>query len=153
VGGTKEGSGVGDFRYNPRLIELLCDDHLEILGVVERSELLLQKGRLDKVEGVLKELRDLLKGHQVKEDVRLLKYLERRLQGDAARFGTLDLVRLEREQINRTIDEFLQKYGSLSAQPGFKESFKAELQRIGQLLVGQFEREEQHLFPLYSDAG
>jgi len=145
--------GGGDCRYNPELVEFLHEDHLRILGLLEEIELLLNKDRLASAGKLLSELRYLLKTHQVREDVRMVKYLEQRLLGDGARLERLRLFRVERERVNQEIDAFLRKYQSIAIQPGLKGLFRQELGRLGDTLVAQFEREESELHALYRDAG
>jgi hypothetical protein len=143
------GQGGADYRYNPELVEYLAEDHLRILGAIEEVELLLHKERLGLIGRSLQELNDLVKAHQVKEDVRLFKYLERRLQGEPLLLEKLRLARVEREQFNQRFGAFFRRYHALATQPFLKAQFRADLGLLGDALVSQFEHEECELYALY----
>jgi hypothetical protein len=132
-------------------LEQLHEEHLLVLDSFHQIEVALQQGRLPRVGPRVVRFGQEFQLHLVREQ-RLLAILERHYRHDLEISGRLQQERAVRDRLGREVRAFVERFGELEVGPGAALEFSAMLDAIGVRLLGQIEREEERLFPLY-DAG
>lgn len=148
VGGAGSAPGTA-IHHDPALIELLKADHrllLELFGGIGQAS---RTGDLAGVERRLDQFRAALQDHLLKENVRLYVYLEHLLKDDPASHELMHGFRHEMDGIGRAVVRFLGKYKGIAGQPALAAGFPADLEAVGEALVGRIRREEETLYPMY----
>ena len=135
--------------FDADLTERLRAEHHEILGACEELEIDCIKGRAGRVVEHLHVLEEQIRQHRMREDVKLLVFIEKRWSGDAEAAAMLTLVRKERDQIRKQLVEFFDKYSLLDKNSNLLEDLCHDIAKLGSLVVRLIEREENDLFPLY----
>ncbi len=137
--------------YYPRLIEELVGDHRTLERLQKDIQGTFQHSDFAKVSSLLQEFGSLLRGHLLKENMRLYVYLQQRVAGDEVNTAIVRSFRKEMDGVARTALDFLEKYQNIQQLSSADQlAFVTELEQIGKVVHGRMNREEQTLYPLYS---
>lgn len=146
--GAGDGANV-NISYTPGLVKSLTSDHHQLLGLFEDAEVLFARNRVNLAVERLRKFARACGEHRMKEDVRLLIYLEHRFQHDETLYQRLRDFRRERDRNARRVREFIEKYEALEIDRDLEHGFIDEAKEVGALMVAYMEREEHEIYPLY----
>lgn len=139
--------------YYPKLIDELVQDHHQLQVLQERIKHGFDQRDLGMVARELGEFGALLRNHLLKENMRLYIYLQQRVAGDEVNTSLVRSFRKEMDGLARQALDFLEKYKAIETMPAMEVlNFVEELERIGNVVHGRMQREEQALYPLYAPA-
>jgi len=147
---SSEGTAPGtEIHYHRDLVPELLNDHqilLKRFGEIAEAE---RRGEFHRLPGLLEEFGSLLRGHLLKENVKLYIYLQHALANDPDNAALIQGFRTEMHGISRTVTKFLKHYGQKEWDGQRREQFGADLDKIGEVLVRRIQTEEEVLYPLY----
>ncbi len=135
--------------FDPELLHDLEEEHLEILGLLDQMEFFGRKSKLIPLQACVRELDKTLQAHRLKEEIRLIIYLERKFQRNAARTAAIREFKQKKEANKKEVRAFLDRYSSIASHPVLLVRFPSDLRMLGGLVVRQIEHEEQTIYPLY----
>lgn len=141
---------LGKIPYYPQLIQELEHDH-QALDMLEQGirRAFLRKD-LAQTSRRLKKFASLLRGHILKENVRLYVYLQQQFTNDEFNLDIIKYFRREMNGIARASLQFLEQYEWIDQLPAEElTTFLADLESIGKVVHARMLREEQDLYPLY----
>ena len=145
-----EGTAPGtEIHYHSDLVPELLNDHqilLKHFGEIVEAE---KRGEFHRLPDLLEEFGSVLRGHLLKENVKLYIYLQHALANDPDNAVLMQGFRTEMHGISRTVTKFLKRYGQKEWDRQRREQFGADLDKIGEVLVRRIQTEEEVLYPLY----
>ena len=151
---TSEDTAPGTrIRFHPELVPELLDDHqvlLKLFGEIAEANKL---GEFEKLPGMLREFGNVLRGHLLKENVKLYIYLQHALANDPDNAALMQGFRTEMHGISKAVTKFLKHYGQKEWDQQRREQFGVDLEAIGGVLVKRIDTEEEVLYPLYMPPG
>ncbi|MBI5329194.1 MAG: hemerythrin domain-containing protein [Betaproteobacteria bacterium] len=136
--------------YDPHLTPELLADHKALLG--QFGAVLSATGKRDSsaVIELLNRFGDDLRGHILKENIRLYVYLKHSLQNDEDSLEIMQGFSREMHQIGRAVTDFLHRY---THENTWDEAhwvvFERDLKGVGGVLGKRIQTEESVLYPLY----
>lgn len=137
-------------RFDPSLIPGLVADHKTLLALYTGIKHAALQRNAAQVTEKLGEFSDELRGHLLKENVRLYVYLQHSLANDPENAAIMSDLRLEMQQIGKAVGDFIKRYSGPETWRGnVWGQFDADLGNIGKVLVRRIETEERILYPLY----
>lgn len=143
----------GGIAYYPDLIGELVGDHHQLLRHYESVRECFARQDLARIGQELQEFGALLRDHLLKENMRLYIYLQQRVAGDEVNTKLVRSFRLEMDGVARQALDFLERYKNIATMPASAlTQFLDEFERIGTVVHGRMQREEQGLYPLYAPA-
>lgn len=136
--------------FNPELIvELKADHHRLVALFSELVDTARQRASQPLTER-LALFGDSLRGHVLKENVRLYVYLKHNLQSDEDSLAIMQEFAHEMHQIGRAVTDFLHRYTKVEQWDDAQWAvFSRDLDAIGKVLTRRIETEENTLYPLY----
>ncbi|MBK6742437.1 MAG: hemerythrin domain-containing protein [Hydrogenophilales bacterium] len=97
---------------------------------------------------------DALRGHILKENIRLYVYLKHSLQGDEDSTAIVHQFSREMHHIGLAVTDFLTRYtGDRNWDDAQWSVFERDLKEVGAVLTRRIETEESILYPLYLPPG
>ncbi len=142
-----------EIRYHENLVPELLEDHQTLLALFEKVSQAQEAGEFQQLPSMLEEFGSLLRGHLLKENVRLYIYLQHALANDPDNSALMQGFRTEMHGISKVVNRFLRHYGQTEWDQQRREDFASELKAIGEVLVKRIETEEKVLYPLYMPPG
>lgn len=141
-------------RFDPKLVAELKMDHVNLIALFKG--IAATSGRHDS-ELLTKQLADFgssLRGHILKENVRLYVYLKSSLKTEEDSLTIMQEFSHEMNLIGRAVNNFLHKYTNVAQwdEPQWAV-FERDLNEVGTVLTQRIETEENILYPLYMPAG
>ena len=137
-------------QHDATLVPELLGDHKSLLG--QFKEIVQATGQRDSAAVVaqLSRFGDDLRGHILKENIRLYVYLKHSLQSDEDSLEIMHGFSREMHQIGRAVTDFLHRY----THEGVWDEvhwvvFERDLKAVGGVLVKRIQTEESLLYPLY----
>jgi len=138
-------------RFHPQLIAKLTADHRLLLNLFGETSHAAAQGNVAVASERLEAFRMALQGHLLTENVRLYVYLQHMFADDPSSYALIHEFRHEMDGIGKAVINFLTKYQELAKFPELLNDFVHDLAAVGKVLVSRIEREEETLYPLYSD--
>ncbi len=145
-GGTAPGTEI---HYYSDLVPELLNDHQVLLKRFAEIAEAEKRGEFHRLPGLLEEFGSILRGHLLKENVKLYIYLQHALANDPDNAALMQGFRTEMHGISRTVTNFLKHYGQKEWDQQRREQFGTDLDEIGEVLVRRIQTEEEVLYPLY----
>ncbi len=143
----------GGIAYYPDLIDDLVGDHHQLLRHYEIVRDCYARQDMARVAQELQEFGALLRGHLLKENMRLYIYLQQRVAGDDVNTKLVRSFRQEMDGVARQALDFLERYQGVATMAAAQRAgFLDEFEAIGVIVHGRMRREEQALYPLYAPA-
>lgn len=140
--------------YDPRLVTELSADHVSLLSLFKEIAALAERRDSSALTDRLTRFGDLLRGHVLKENVRLYVYLKHTLQSDEDSLAIMQQFAQEMHHIGRAVTDFLQKYHEVEEWDASQWAvFARDLGNVGKVLSRRIETEENTLYPLYLPPG
>lgn len=140
--------------YDPQLVHELLADHGRLVELFQDVSRLAQQRDSEALTEQLARFGDNLRGHVLKENVRLYVYLRHSLQADEDSLAIMQEFAHEMHQIGRAVSDFLRKYTQV---PHWDDSqwavFDRDLSAVGKVLTRRIQTEENTLYPLYLPPG
>ena len=138
-----------EIAYDPDLVTDLMHDHQDLLGLFGQISEAYSAKDYDRIPALLKEFGSMLRGHLLKENIKLYIYLQHAFAEDSENSALMQDFRSEMNGIGKTVTSFLNLYSEESRDQQRKEAFGMELEAIGKVLVKRIETEESAFYPLY----
>jgi len=140
---------VGTMPYCAGLIEELVADHAALRALEARIRRAFLRNDLTRVAKRLREFGTLLRGHILKENVRLYAFLQRIIEDDAE-IETIKHFRREMNGLSQSLLAFFKQYESIDQLPPEQAAgFLADLDALSWVVHDRMQREERQLYPLY----
>lgn len=136
--------------YNENFISELLSDHGELMRIFYAIK---ESAERDDSKGAIKLIQKftrLLRGHLLKENIRLYVYLQQLFENDPESEEIVKQYKREMQGIGLKLNKFFTKYSTMSVEDFDKVEFAAELEHIGEILFDRLENEEKALYPLYA---
>ena len=153
VGDRAAGSRPAGVGYDSALPKQLQQEHQQLLRSCERLEIAHARGKEARVRTRLRDLREELSRHRLREDNKVLVLLERLKSSHGHIAGELRMLRRQRDGLRRQVTAFFDRYGDGSPETLRSPRFGEDLAIMGDALVRLIELEEGRVFPLYHQAG
>ncbi len=148
--GKKQGAAPGtEINYYPDLVPELLDDHQILLGLFTEVTKTYEAKDYARLPGLLSEFGSLLRGHLLKENIKLYIYLQHALANDPENSALMQEFRTEMHGISKAVTKFLKHYSVEDWGEQRRSAFGDDLGAIGKVLVKRIETEESVLYPLY----
>ena len=135
--------------YDPDLVTGLKSDHAELLQLFGKMVEADAAGDYEALPSMLEEFGSMLRGHLLKENIKLYIYLQHALENSPENASLMQGFRSEMNGISKAVTAFLDRYTTDAWEEHHKKSFGAELEAIGNVLAKRIEMEESMLYPLY----
>jgi hypothetical protein len=146
----KRGSAPGtEISYYADLVPELLDDHQVLLGLFTEVTQTYEAKDYERLPTMLGEFGSLLRGHLLKENIKLYIYLQHALADDPENSALMQEFRTEMHGISKTVSKFLKHYSEEDWGEQRRAEFGTDLGAIGKVLVKRIETEESVLYPLY----
>lgn len=138
-----------EIRFDPGLVDKLKAEHRSLLKLYSKISRALAGGNFDEVSEALGEIKGLLQGHLLTENVRLYVYLEHQFAGNEVNMELIRDFRREMDGIGRAVLTFLKKYKAIGSEKELAATFEKDLESLGKILSKRIQHEEETLYPLY----
>ncbi len=138
-----------EISYDPDLVAELKADHQDLLGLFGKISNAYEAKDYDSIPAMLSEFGTLLRGHLLKENIKLYIYLQHAFAEDSENSSLMQDFRSEMNGISKSVTAFLNLYSVESWDEHREASFGMELESIGKVLVKRIKTEESTLYPLY----
>ncbi len=145
---TKTAPGTQIY-YHPELIDELTKDHQVLVELAGTIKQLYDDGAFDSIRDMLSRFGSLLRGHLLKENIKLYAYLQHVLAGDEENTALMQGFRNEIKDIGRTVTAFLHKYSKRDWDIELRTSFGGEFDKVLTTLGKRIQTEESILYKLY----
>lgn len=136
-------------RYDRNLITVFKDDHKKLLEIYQRIDIAYGNNDSVVIRRLLRQFKNLLTGHLLRENVSLYAYLKYNLSDDPINLELMQSMQREMGEIGRVVFRFLKKATDQSAR--YNEAFKKDFDDIGAALVTRIQNEERVLYPIYGE--
>lgn len=141
---------AGVLPYYPDLIEELLAEHEAVNALEQRLRRAFMRQDWPRVAKRLQELGTLLRGHILKENVRLYAYLQQVTENEAD-IETMKHFRRGAKALSQSLLAFFERYQSIDQLPSEQAAaFLTDLDAISQAVHARMQSEEEQLYPLYS---
>lgn len=141
---------AGVLPYYPDLVEELLAEHEAVNALEQRLRRAYMRQDWPRVAKRLRELGTLLRGHILKENVRLYAYLQQVTENEAD-VETIKHFRRGAKVLSEALLAFFERYENIDQLPPQQAAaFLADLDVISQAVHARMQSEEQQLYPLYS---
>lgn len=135
--------------YKPSLVAELQTEHRELLHLYKNLVAAHERADFDTAVTCLKRFTHSLRAHLLKENLHLYVYLKHVLRHDPESSALMASMRVEMGKIGRVLNDFVTRYTSSPWDVEVRESLKAELNKIAEVLSIRIEQEEEVLYPMY----
>ncbi len=135
--------------YHPDLIDELTREHQVLVELASAIKQIYDKGVFDSIPDMLGRFGTLLRGHLLKENVKLYVYLQHVLARDEENTALMQGFRNEIKDIGRTVTTFLHKYSKNDWGIELRSSFGSEFDKVLTTLAKRIQTEESVLYKLY----
>jgi len=135
--------------YHPELIDELMKDHqvlVELAGTIKQHY---DIGAFDSIPDMLSRFGILLRGHLLKENIKLYVYLQHVLAGDEENTALMQGFKNDIKDIGKTVTTFLHKYNKRDWDIELRSSFGGEFDNVLKTLGKRIQTEENILYKLY----
>lgn len=140
--------------FDPGLVAELKADHGQLVALFQQVGESAVRRDSQALAERLTRFGDSLRGHVLKENVRLYVYLKHSLQSDENSLAVMQEFAREMHQIGQAVTGFLQKYTQVSQWDDAQwDVFDRDLGAVGKVLTRRIETEENTLYPLYMPPG
>lgn len=138
-----------EIRYSPELIDLLKQDHKQLLSLYTDVQNAFERNEFAAVSEKLEKFKSNLQSHLLTENIRLYIYLDRCLANDASNSELIRGFRREMDEIAKVAMKFLNKYSAIGVDEQLAGHFAEDFATIGKVLGERIDKEENVLYPLY----
>ncbi len=135
--------------FDETLITNLQSDHEDLLNVYDEMAGALSADNHEQLVTLFTQFSSKLRSHILTENLKLYVYLSHALVTDPESLAIITELRIEMQQIGRAVNAFLIRYTDLPWAEEKRQSFPAEFEQTGKILIDRIKREEQNLYPLY----
>jgi len=135
--------------YHDQLINELVDEHHRLLSLFGRIAHAAETSEHEQLPDMLHEFALELRSHLLKENIKLYVYLQHALADDPESRELMRGFRSEMNEIGKTVNQFLNRYGGDGWNDESKQSFATDVEAMGKVLAKRIETEEKMLYPLY----
>jgi len=143
-----------NIRYDPKLVSELKSEHGKLISLFSEISTITDKRDSELLTTKLNQFGSSLRGHILKENVRLYVYLKSSLQANEDSLTIMQGFSQEMSQIGRAVTDFLHKYSNVSQWDDAQWAvFERDLKGVGQVLTKRIDTEENTLYPLYMPPG
>ncbi|MFC4622502.1 hemerythrin domain-containing protein [Comamonas nitrativorans] len=140
---------AGVLPYYPDLVEELLAEHEAVSMLEQRLRRAFMRQDWPRVAKRLRELGTLLRGHILKENVRLYAFLQQVTENEAD-IETMKHFRRGAKALSQSLLAFFERYENIDQLPPEQAAaFLADLDAISQAIHERMQSEEQQLYPLY----
>lgn len=140
--------------FDASLVTALISDHRYLLAMFKEITEATSRRDAGVVSRVLAQFGDALRGHILKENIRLYVYLKHSLQGDEDSTAIMHQFSREMHHIGLAVTDFLTRYtGDRNWDDAQWSVFERDLNQVGGVLTRRIETEESILYPLYLPPG
>ncbi|MBN8734933.1 MAG: hemerythrin domain-containing protein [Xanthomonadales bacterium] len=140
---------AGKIQYDPRLLDSLLRDHVELGRLFGRIGAAGNAGEARELRSLLITFKARLKAHLVVENMRFYDYLEQSLADEPETARMVLNFRRKMTRIASDVFDFIQKYQSSRLTPGERRQFTPDYETVGAKLEQRLDSEEDNLYRLY----
>ena len=140
---------AGKILYDPRLLDSLLSDHVELGRLFGRIGDAGNAGEARELRSLLVTFKARLKAHLVVENMRFYDYLEQSLAGEPETARMVLNYRRKMTRIASDVFDFIQKYQSSRLTPKERRQFTPDYETVGAELEQRLDSEEDNLYRLY----
>ncbi|HKV65375.1 MAG TPA: hemerythrin domain-containing protein [Rhodanobacteraceae bacterium] len=140
---------AGKILYDPRLLDSLLSDHVELGRLFGRIGDAGNAGEARELRSLLVTFKARLKAHLVVENMRFYDYLEQSLADEPETARMVLNYRRKMTRIASDVFDFIQKYQSSRLTPKERRQFTPDYEMVGAELEQRLDSEEDNLYRLY----
>lgn len=140
---------AGTIQYDPRLLDSLLRDHVELGRLFGRIGDAGNAGEARELRSLLITFKARLKAHLVVENMRFYDYLEQSLADEPETARMVLNYRRKMTRIASDVFDFIQKYQSSRLTPEERRQFSPDYEAVGAKLEQRLDSEEDNLYRLY----